>query len=761
MIRPFFLMPHRFARARPLFVCFVCFAANFAGLRADPLTKQLEVDFGREVASRNLKGLATRSDGRVLPGPVFTDLPGPRIADILWTLRPAGANRFLIGSGPDGKVFEIAFNPRDSRYTAREVADVDEAQVIAVQPLADGDFLIGTSPTAAVYLAREGKLLSRVPLPADSVFDFLTLPDGGVLAATGNPGKIYRLDPARLAQAGLIEGKIGDDKVLAEKGVTLFAEVRDRNVRRLARLSDGRVVAGSSPKGNVYAFAAAGGAPVLLQEGRDAEVLDFLPQADGSFYAAIVHSPGEAPRIARTKSANASTADDNKDEKGSAPPTFAGRSTLVRFPASGFPETVVSKAGVSLYRIAQHRDWLLLTAGEQGDALGYDPAARRALTFAGSASAQLNDLAPLGDGRFLALRNNAPGLAMISFAPAPARELETKRLDLGSPAELGLIRFARVRGLDLATLKLEARTNSGTDEIEGWSAWTELKPRDDAFSAEGLRGRYLELRLTVPAGAADFQLDKATVFSLPQNHRPQLNDFRIFPANLGLIPAPEPSVSAVTTLGQVLFPAQTGAGKDDPGDKRKNHFLGSQVVPQSGAQIIYWSVTDSDGDNLAYTLSLRSETDDHWTDLAVDIRDSFVQFETGGMAEGLYLTRLTVREQSPRPEQQRLTYDFETDYLIIDRTPPAITDAKIERREGKLVLTVAGRDALSLLEGAEFVLNNGTREQSEHPADGILDSKAETFVAEIPEPKTAGATSVEFILYDASGNSSSRRLPVK
>lgn len=750
-------MPHRFARARPLFVFSLCFVATFAGLRADPLTKQLEVDFGREVASRNLKGLATRSDGRVLPGPVFTDLAGPRIADILWTLRPAGANRFLVGSGPDGKVFEVAFHAKDSSYVVREVADVNEAQVTAVQPLPDGSFLIGTSPTAAVYLAREGKLLTRVPLPADSVFDFLPLPDGSVLAATGNPGKIYRLDPAKLAPAGLIEGKIGDDKVLADKGVTLFAEVRDRNVRRLARLSDGRVVAGSSPKGNVYAFAAAeGGAPALLQEGRDAEVLDFLPQDDGSFYAAIVQSPGEAPRIVRTK-----PADDNKDEKDAAPAAFGGRSTLVRFPVSGFPETVVSKAGVSLYRIAQHGDWVLMTAGEQGDALGYDPVARRALTFAGSASAQLNDLAPLGDGRFLALRNNAPGLAVISFTPAPARELETKRLDLGAPAELGLIRFARVRGLDPATLKLEARTNLGTDELEGWSAWTELKPRDDAFSAEGLRGRYLKLRLTVPASATDFQLDKATVFSLPQNHRPQLNDFRIFPANLGLIPAPEPSASAVTTLGQVLFPAQPGAGKDDPGDKRKNHFLGSQVVPQNGAQIIYWSVTDSDGDNLAYTLSLRPETSDTWTDLAVDTRDSFAQFETGGMAEGLYLTRLTVKEQSPRPEHQRLTYDFETDYLVIDRTPPAITDARIEHRPGKLVLTVAGRDALGLLEGAEFVLNNGTREQIEHPADGILDSKAETFSTEIPEPKVAGATSVEIILYDASGNSSSKRLPVK
>jgi hypothetical protein len=738
-------------RLSSLVASFVCFVS---GLSADPFTKQLEVDFGRDVASRNLKGLATRSDGRVLPGPVFTDLTGPRIAEILWTLQTSGANRFLVGTGPDGKVIEVTFNPADFTYSTHEVADVTEPQAIAVQPLADGTFLIGTSPAAAIYLARDGKLLARIPLPADSVFDFLALPDGSVLAATGNPAKVYRLDPAKLAKAGLIEGKASDDKMLADKGVALFAEVRDRNIRRLARLTDGRIIAGSSPNGNVYALPGAGQPPFLLQENRDAEVVDLLPVKDG-FYAAVVRGPGDAGRIVRTKSPVAS---DDKDRE--EPPGFSGRSQLVWFPADGFPETVVSKSGLALYRLAEHNGWVVLAAGEQGDTLGYDPGVRRSLVFAGSASAQLNDLAPLADGRLLVLRNNAPGLALLSFTPPAARSLETRRLDLGAPAELGLVRFARVRGIAASALKLEARTNNGSDEIEGWSPWTELKPSDDAFSAEGLRGRYLKLRLTVPGSASDFEIDKATVFNIPQNHRPQLSDFRIFPANLGLIPMPEPPPQSSTTVGQLLFPNQS-SGKDERGDKHKGAFLNSQLIPQNGAQVVYWSVNDTDGDNLTCTFSIKPENSDTWTDLAVETPDSYVQFEIGALPEGIYLTRLTVKEQAPRPEKQRLSYTFETDHLTIDRTPPVISTATAERRNGKLVLTVAGRDALSLLEGAEFVLNNGTREQVEHPADGILDSREESFSAEIPEPKAAGATSVEILLYDRAGNNSSRRLPLK
>lgn len=739
-----------FAARSALFALIVFFVAR---LSADPLTKSQDLDFGRDVASRNLKGLATRSDGRVLPGPVFTDLSGPKLGDILWTIKAAGPNKFVVGTGPDGKVQEVAFNPKDNSYTVRELADVAETQAIALQPLADGGLLIGTSPAGAIYLWRDGKIVARVPLPADSVFDFLALPDGSVLAATGNPGKIYQLDLVKLAKAGVIEGKIDSDALLADRGVKLFGEIRDRNVRRLARLTDGRVIAGSSPKGNVYSFPAAGGAPLFLQENRDAEVVDLLPMDDGSFYAGIVFNGGDTQRLAKSD-----PKDDARDRE--APkPTFAGRSTVVRFPADGFPESVVSKTGISLYRVARRGDSLLLTAGEQGDAFGYDPVARRSLTYAGSVSSQLNDFVLLPDGRFLLLRNNAPGLALLSFEPAAARELETKRLDLGQPSELGALRFPRLRGLELSALKVQVSTNYGGDELEGWSSWVDLAIRDDAFQGNGLRGRYVRYKLSLAANATDFQIDKADQYLLPQNRRPTLTDFRIFPPNQGMIPVSDSPMSAVNTLGQLLYPNQRD-GKDDAPERRKGAFLNSQVLPQPGTQIIYWSVNDADGDTLAYTFSIRADGSDTWTDMAVRTSDTYVQFETGGLPEGLYLTRLVVAEQAPRPAGQRLTYTFETDNLLVDHSAPVITGTDVKRSGGNLIITVSGRDTLSLLEGVEFILNNGTRDVVLHPVDGVLDGREESFSLEFPEAKAAGASSLEVILYDQAGNASSKRLPL-
>lgn len=734
-----------------LFALAIPALAAFSALQADPLTKQLDIDFGRDVASRNLKGLATRSDGRILPGPVFTDLDGPKLGEILWTMKSAGSNRFVVGTGPEGKVQEVTFNPKDSSYAVKEIADVKEAQAISVLPLAGGELLIGTSPTAAVYLVKDGKNLARVPLPADSVFDFLSMPDGTVLAATGNPGKIYRLDLKKLAKAGVIEGKISDDHAIADKGVTVFGEIRDSNVRKLARLTDGQVIAGSSPKGNVYSFAATGGTPVILQENHDSEVVDLLPMNDGSFYAGIVLTAGDAIRIGKP----ANPKDDAKEREPK--PAFSGRTSVIRFPVDGFPEMVVTKTGIALYRLGLYKDWLLLAAGEQGDAFAYDPLSRRSLTFAGSSSSELNDLAALGDGRFLVLRNNAPGLALMSFIPAKTRELETKRLDLGVSAELGAFRFSRLVGIEPSALKLEVRTNFGSDEIEGWSPWTAMKLRDGGFYADDLRGRYVRFRMQISGSAPDFQIDKATLYDLPQNRRPTLIDFRILSPNLALIPAADQPPSATTTLSQLIYPSS----RDDGSDKHKGSFMSSQIVPQTGAQLIYWTVSDADGDNLAYTFSIRAEKSDTWVDLAVNSPDNYLQFDTGGLAEGIYLTRLTASEQAPRPVKNRLTYSFETDNLLVDRTPPAITANSIKRSDGLLLISIDGRDELSLLEGAEFTLNNGVHETVLHPADGILDGKQETFVAEIPEARTAGATSVEIVLYDQAGNSSSTRVPLK
>jgi len=345
-------------------------------------------------------------------------------------------------------------------------------------------------------------------------------------------------------------------------------------------------------------------------------------------------------------------------------------------------------------------------------------------------------------------------VSLLDFTGQAPREAETRRIDLGAPSLLGALRFNRLRDVADAQLTAEIKTSYGSDEVEGWSPWVGLKTADGGWTAPGQRGRYIKLHIKLPVSApATIEIDKAALYALPQNRRPQLNDFRLLSPNFGLIPAPDSPPPAVVSLGQIL---QSGNKDDD--SKQKNAFLGSQIVPSPGAQVVMWTVVDPDGDNVVCTFSIRRDGDDAWTDLAVKTHDPYVQFDTSHLPDGVYFTRLVATETDPRPAPDRLTTTFGTDDLVVDHTPPEILSATAKRDGDNLVVSIHGRDALSLLDGAEAVFNNGTRQQSEQPEDGIRDSREETFVLEVPLARVAGASSVEVTLYDAVGNSSSKRI---
>jgi len=90
-------------------IAFALALAAACGASADPLSKKADVDFYRDVPSRDLHGLATRSDGRLVAGPVLTDLKGHAPCELLWCLEPEAGGTWLVGGGPGGRIMEVRF----------------------------------------------------------------------------------------------------------------------------------------------------------------------------------------------------------------------------------------------------------------------------------------------------------------------------------------------------------------------------------------------------------------------------------------------------------------------------------------------------------------------------------------------------------------------------------------------------------------------------------------------------------------------------
>ncbi len=773
---------------RPAFLLLVTSLCAFG---ADKLTRTQTVDFFRDVTGRNLKGLATRSDGRLVTGPRIQNLEGKAPAPILWSA-VSRDKAWLVGTGPEGAVFELSIDEKAASFASRELFRVEDTHATSLLALPDGRILAGSSPKGILSLYQDGKVLARLRLPADSLFDFL--PDGkeAVLVATGGPARIYRVELSVFAKSGISFEKSADEAALKAAGIRLFAEVKDRNLRRLARLAEGRVAAGSEPKANVYSFAQTGGAPLLLLENKEGEVVDLLPTANGGLYVALVTGGGSsesrlnrqappAPAPATPPAAAAPAAPNAPPAAAQTPPPpsaelpgaaaadkFAGRSVLLFIPPSGFPETLASRTGHSVYRLSEYGRLILMPGGEQGECDAYDTVRRAAVSLPACSSAQITDLRPLpgAPGRFLALRNNLAGFSLFDFSAETPRSAETRRVDLGVFGQLGSLRIARAAGIDPASVKLEASVSSGAEEGEGWTSWQLLHLEEGSGSgnlgwrAESpLRGRYFKLRFTLPSGlSADASLDKAQWFFSAQNRRPVLTDFRSLSPNFAILSAPEPQPSPVVTLNQLLN--QSGSG--DPGsERRRSAFMSSQVLPSPGYQAFIWNISDPDGDQLVSSFSIRPLDSRDWREVVSETRENFAQMDISHLSEGIYQTRLIVREEAPRPVTERLSAEFETDDLTIDRSPPVISSATAIVQGDRLIVSMTGTDVLSLLDGMSLSFNNGAEDSTEQPDDAIRDQRTETFTLSLPLNLTTGATFVDASLYDACGNRSTRTLKLK
>ena len=744
--------------------------SSLAVTAAGPFSKSQAVNFYREVVPRDISGLALRSDGRLIAGPALSALAGTPAADLWWDLERLDNKTWLVASGPDGYVQQLSVDLQNNTFESTAWAESGANHVFVIKNLGDGMIAGGTNPEAAVIMWNQfGEERTRVNLPGDSVLDLLWDESTGILwVATGNPGALYQIDLDQLLNSELADAP-------ADRGVTLRATIRDRNLRRLARTPEGDILGGSTPGGNLYRFDRAGSPPLILMDHESGEVTDIQVSTEGDIYATLVVASGNSTRRL-IQSANVQSAEEPEaTEKPEAPqPTlsimeappidaFTGRSELILIPRGvGIPETLSARNKMAMYRFARYQNFFVIGGGDDGELLGYIPDERRALSFSGSDSAQINDIEPTShEGQFLLLTNNPTGLSLLDFNARAPRVVRTTSLNLQTPSYLGALRFNRIRDVDPTDIVVRMRANRGRDPVEGWTPWITAVHELDGWRAPGLVGTQAQIEIALPSDLSDeAQLDQAELHYLPQNRRPVLRSFRIISPNFALAPrAPTVGGPVNMTLGQLTGSAPNPASDSD--NQARQALLSSSLVPQLGAQIVTWTASDADGDELSATFSIRREDEENWVDLGVDLTQGWFQFDRRGLAEGTYFTRLLVQENAPRPVAERQEIDFATDDLVIDLTPPEITDVSIQDDRLAIEIDIVVSDARSLISGLTLKFNNGHELTLEQPADGILDGRAERFRHSVSQKLVAGATTVEVYVEDAAGNLAIKRVELR
>jgi len=786
-----------------------------ASLNAQTLSTSREINFYRDIPSRSLKGLAARSDGVLLNGPHIRPLDlvlSEQGADLLWSAVSIGQTVYL-GTGPEGLILSLEVSDDGVTLKPSETISLPhDSHLLALAALPDGELLVGSSPEGALSLIKGGEVIARTALPVSSILaiDVNATYEGNeyALVATGSPARIYRVDLAHFRKSGRRIEKLDDDAdALAECGIELWGAVRDEAIRSLLRLPDGRVIAGSAPKGNLYEFKESGGEPRVLSENTNTEVTSLLAWEGGFFAALTTGDTGRrTAQLARNSannvrpqptrdSANNSGGGEgagndsgdgepsNEGEQGAprspqrpalrtAPtPKFSGSSRLLWFPDGGYPEVAGARQGVGFYQIARHGDLVLITAGDEGELLGYDPKNRLGMVFAGATAAQVNGILPLPPTqvssatagvrstpnktlpeRFLLIGNNPASLELMDFSAAAERSATTRRIDLGSPAEIGALRFPELSDASSASLQVGLRTSESSDPLEGWGHWepTAESPFDmGGYRAEHgpLRGRYVQFRFTAAGPDAPlFEAESPRLYLLPQNQRPQLTKFAVLPLS---------NARNGTDTLRKLAESTPSIGY------REDLAAASSTPLHRRTRVIVWDLSDPNDDALLSTLSIRGPSDTDWQPVLVDSTQRYAVFNTDGMKEGRYRTKLEVRETAPRPVEQRLSVSFEGESFVIDHSPPEILTREILRTaDGGLSISLVAQDLDSLLLGAEIRLNNGNRYEFTQTLDGILDGKRETFVIELNTEEVGSSSFLEATVIDTHYNATTQRLPI-
>src|SRR5579864_3370794 len=206
---------------------FVC--AMVAALLAPVLTYAEHTRYWRESESQEFekgtaKGVAIRSDGKLMPAPQFNSFSDPNLAYI-WQLRLDSRGRLYGAGGPNAKVIRL-----DDTGKATTVFESSELAAQAIAFDAMDDLYVGTSPDGKVYKVMPDGQKSVFFDPKTKYIWAIEIDrEGNLFVGTGDKGEVFVVSPDGKSQ--------------------VFYQGDERHARSLAFDAKGNLLIGTEPNG--------------------------------------------------------------------------------------------------------------------------------------------------------------------------------------------------------------------------------------------------------------------------------------------------------------------------------------------------------------------------------------------------------------------------------------------------------------------------------------------------------------------------------
>ena len=698
------------------------------------------------------QGVAIGSGGELREGPGLSDaLVTP--STFVWSVAVDKNGTRYVGTGSPAAVLRIGTEKDAKPFTLFETRDLS-VQAVRIGP--DGAVYAATVPSGKVYKLNAAATAKQDDASATVVFDAgksdagatkvragdsdtkpagetksryiwdMTFDAAGRLyIATGGPGTVFRLDPAKSGAKPEV-----------------FFKCDEQHIRSMAWDAKGNLIAGTDGSGLVYRINSEGKGYVLFEAPRR-EITSVAVAANGTIYAASV---GEKSRnlLPPLPVQGIGTVTFTVVQPGSLQNVNASASVpegtdLYALIESQAPRKVWSGKEEIVYALAARADGVLALSGNRGRVL----LIRENGDFADVAHVEAQQALSLAisDGHVFIGTGNTGKL--YAFGPVDKHEYASDVLDAGAFA-----RFGRVE-IDPGSAKYEILTRTGNVEQPvrgrgdwGWSDWQPLKDGGVASPP----GRFLQWKAVLSSGG---KVGGVGVNYLPVNAAPVVDELVVA---LGARLNPQAIALPLQQPLNITFPssAQSGAIAFDAS---ANTPL--QAFKDRTAITVRWAAHDDNGDELTYSLYLRGDGERDWRLLKDEISEKAYSFDSTLIPDGGYEVKVVASDAPSHSPGEALTGSKQSERFEVDTTPPVVSALKAVAEQGSadssagsVHVTFDAEDATSPIAHAEYSVDAGDWQYIE-PVGGLSDAKHEHYDIHIPASALDKKTSEHLVIVRA------------
>jgi hypothetical protein len=712
--------------------------------RAEHTRSWRQTDYS-EFDKGTAKGVALRSDGKLMPAPKFTPFADPNMA-YLWALKMDSRGRLYAAGGSDAKV--LRFDDAGKSTTVFEASEL-AAQAIAFDK--NDNLYVGTSPDGKVYKVTPDGKKSIYFEPKTKYIWALAVDSQGVLfVGTGDKGEVFVVTPDGKGQS--------------------FYQSDERHARSLALDAKGNLLVGTDPDGLILRIemgrknpqaAPDAGASFVVYETNKKEVTSLLADSSGNLYAAAVgekQRPGGAlpiiqsfPVVQPTSPAiNAQNLAAVIQQNPTAPPAVSypyfpsttGGAEVVKISADGAPETLWSSRDDLVFAIDQSAGGkLLLGTGNKGVIIeleGNDVFSSVAKT----ASAQVTSLLSGPGGKIFVATANPGKIFTLGPGFESQGSFESETFDAKIFSHWGRLTWWGENGATIGKVAFYVRSGNTSSPEKNWSPWAGPFKNSGGETVNCPPARFAQWKavfLDSDGGGAP-SISWVSLAYLPKNVGPVIDDIAVQDPGIrlqGFNATVSGAGGAPSAPVQLRLP-QRGTGstpvafvnQDALGSRPPKVDVPPQGFADRGYQSVLWSAHDDNDDDILFTIYYRGEGEKNWRLLKDKVTQKYYSWDTATMPDGAYNLKVVATDSPSNPAGEALSSERESERFEIANTPPRIENLHAEQASPTAKVTFDGISSSGAIAHAQYSLDGGDW-QIAFPVGLLSDAPKESYQLEL------------------------------